>query len=146
MLLGQYQTKLTSKNRTAIPAALRKELGEKIIISRWYEKSLAIWSIESWKKILIRILDDSLLTRPARDTERFLLGGAHEMELDKQGRVVLAEPLRVYAQLQSEIVFVGLKDRVEVWSKENWTSQEELIVKDAERLIEELQRGRGEKT
>lgn len=140
MFLGQYHTKLSNKNRTAIPARFRRELGDKIIISRWYEKSLAVWSSESWERILNIAVGGSLITRPTRDTERFLLGGAIELELDAQGRVVLPEVLVSYAQVSEEIVFVGIKERIEIWSKKNWEEQEARIIARAEELIETVQK------
>ena len=139
MLLGQYHTILNHKGRTAIPAKFRKVLGQTVIISRWYEKSLAVFSLSSWEKIVNNAVGESFLIRPARETERFLLGGAYEIELDDQGRLVIPTPLREYSKLDEEIVFVGLGERVEVWNKERWQKQEEEITGRAEELIEEVQ-------
>lgn len=143
MFLGQFHTKLSNKSRTAIPAKLRRELGGRAIISRWYEKSLAVWSSKAWEKLLNTALDETLLTRPARDTERFLLGGAQEFELDAQGRVVIPENLVEYAELGDEIVFIGIRDRIEIWAKKNWAEHETRISANAAGLIEELQSKRG---
>lgn len=139
MLVGQYHTKLTSKGRAAVPAKFREEIGNEIIVCRWYEKSLSVFSPNAWKKILDLAIGESLLTAPARETERFLLGGAWEIELDSQGRFVIPKPLRDYAQIDKEIVFVGLRDRIEMWNTQMWKEKEEEIIGKAEELIKEVQ-------
>ncbi len=139
MLIGQYHTKISGKGRTAVPARFREELGEAIVVSRWYEGSLAVFAQKAWERMLEMAVGGSLLTRPTRETERFLLGGAYEIMLDAQGRFVVPPPLREYAHLVNEVVFVGLKDRAEVWNKEDWTAKEADITKRAEKLIEEVQ-------
>lgn len=139
MFIGQYNTKLTAKGRAVIPSRFRNELGNSLIVCRWYEKSLSIFTLESWKKILDLAVGESLLTAPTRDTERFLLGGAYEIELDNQGRFVIPQALRVYAQIENDLVFVGLRDRVEIWSLEHWKKKEEEIIERAEELIKQVQ-------
>lgn len=142
MLVGQFESKISIKGRTALPSRFRKELGEKIIVSRWYEKSLAIFSENSWEKILDLAVGGSLITEPARDTERFLLGGAYEAVLDAQGRLVIPIKLRQYAELESDAIFIGLKNRVEVWSKSNWQVREKEVEKHASQLIEQVQKSK----
>lgn len=139
MLLGQYYTKVVSHGRTALPARFRKELGMKIVICRWYEGSLAVFSPRSWETVLEQVLGKALLTRPSRDTERFLLGGAYEAELDNQGRFIIQATLRKHAGLEKEIVFLGLRSRVEVWDKERWQKKEKGISRESEALIEKVQ-------
>lgn len=142
MLIGQYHTKVSNKGRTAFPARFRKELGDKIIITRWYEQSLAVFSPDAWEGILDLAVGGSLLTRPVRETERFLLGGAYEEELDLQGRFVIPLALREIAGIKEGIVFVGLKDRVEIWNKSKWEEKEKEITSKAEQLIEDVQRAK----
>lgn len=139
MLVGQYHTKLTDKARASIPVKFRETLGTCVIICRWYEKSLSIFSTDSWKRLVDLAVGESLLTAPARETERFLLGGAYEISLDAQGRFVIPQAARVYAQIEKEIVFVGLGTRVEMWDSKLWKEKEEEIVNRAEELIKEVQ-------
>ena len=54
--------------------------------------------------------------------QRFLFGSAFEVEPDKQGRVLIPSPLREYAELQTDIVIVGLEGRAEIWDKQRWDS------------------------
>lgn len=142
MLVGQFETKISFKGRTALPSRFRKELGNKIVISRWYEKSLAIFSENAWLKILDLAVGGSLITEASRDTERFLLGGAYEIELDAQGRLIIPAKLREFSELSTDVIFIGLKNRVEVWSKSNWTIREKEVEKHAGQLIEQVQKSK----
>jgi MraZ protein len=137
VLIGHYFQSLSKKGRVALPVNFRKHLGSRIILSRWYEGSLAIFQTEWWKKIVEQATQGLSVTAPARDTERFLLGGAYEIELDSQGRFVIPQPAREYAKfVSSEVVFVGLGNRVEIWEKRRWIKREKEIVEHAEELLE----------
>lgn len=138
MLVGHYFQRLSIKGRTALPAKFRKEQGRNVVLSRWYEGSLSIFNKEAWTSIVSQATHGLSTTASARDTERFLLGGAYEVELDRQGRFVIPAPLREYAKLgQDSVVFVGLGNRVEIWSKKLWEERERRIVARAEALLEE---------
>lgn len=138
MLVGQYIQKLSKKGRIALPSRFRKEVGERIILSRWYEGSLAIFGPEAWHEVVGRITKDSILGVPLRVSERFLLGGAYKVTLDAQGRFVVPPPLRNYAGMGDEVVFVGLGGRLEVWGRERWIEEEKQVLEKAEEMIEKV--------
>ena len=139
MVIGQYLVKLTEKNRTALPKKFRNELGNAVIIARWYEGCLVIVSSKGWKALLDKLTGKSeLITEPIRDTDRFILGSAFEVELDSQGRFVIPKILKDYANLNEEVTFVGLGDRVEVWNKNAWKEREVYVQENAAQMVEEV--------
>lgn len=140
MLIGQYYTKIDKKGRTALPAQFRKELEKELIICRWYENSLALFGKQSWERVIDIAVGESLMIAPTRDTERFLLGSAFTIEPDGQGRIILPQVLREHAQIEGDVVFLGLKNRIEIWDKEVWTKKNKEIQNSAGQLIEEVQK------
>jgi MraZ protein len=107
MLIGQYKSKLTDKDRVSVPKKIRKELGEKLIISRWYENCLVLVSKEGWEILIKRLTGKKgLITSPVRDIDRFILASGFEIELDGQGRFVMPPTLKEHASLVEEIVFL----------------------------------------
>lgn len=139
MLIGQFTSKLTDKGRISVPKKLRGELGEEIIISRWYEKCLVVVGKEGWKELMSRIIGkNDIITSPVRDIDRFVLGSAFEIGLDSQGRFVLPDLLTAHSGITTEAVFVGLGDRVEIWSKENWDEIEATAEQKANEAIEKI--------
>src|SRR5690348_13330248 len=109
MLIGNYSTRLTEGNRIAVPKRLRGELGDRFIIAKWYEQCLVFISLKHWDALLQKLTgSQEILTQAVRDTDRFILGSAYEVEIDKQGRIVLPDPLKQFADLSNEVVFLGL--------------------------------------
>jgi len=141
MLLGQYEAVLTDKGRLALPKKFRERLGTMIVVAKWYEGCLVIVASESLDLLLQRLTADTkYITGPVRDTDRFVLGSAFEVDLDKQGRFVVPKYLRDYALLGKEVIFLGLGNRVEVWDKKTWLVREKNIQKGAEELVETIAR------
>jgi len=139
MLIGQYTSKLTDKDRLAVPKKLRSYLGKEMIIARWYEKCLVLVSQAGWKELLARLSGVSgPIISPVRDIDRFILGMAFEISLDKQGRFIMPESLLKYAGIKSEVMFVGLGDRVELWAAEEWKKTEEVVQEKASQAIEQI--------
>ena len=61
-----------------------------------------------------------LTNKNARDFVRFFLSGAIECEVDKQGRFLIASNLREYANMEKDVVIIGVGTRLEIWNKEKW--------------------------
>ncbi len=141
MLIGQYLSKLTEKDRISVPKKIRLELGEEMVVARWYENCLVLVSKDAWKKLLKRLTGATdLITSPVRDVDRFVLGLAFEIKLDRQGRFIMPKALLSYANIKSEVVFVGLGDRAEIWASDEWSSLEDSVEKKASRAIEKIAR------
>ena len=138
MLIGRYSTNVGGKGRVAVPVKLREGLGKSAIISQGYEKSLLLVSRDKWEALTGFLNDKPLTIGPARDTERFLYGSAFEVEFDGQGRIVVPQELREFAGLNTEAVFLGVGNRVEIWSRENWTKYDQTLKKNIEDIASKL--------
>ena len=139
MIIGQYSSKLTDKNRVSVPKKFREELGEQLIIAKWYEYCLVVVSKDKWMDVLKRLTGmESFITEPVRDIDRFILGSAYEVQLDSQGRFIVPDLLLSHANIQSEATFVGLGDRIEIWSSEAWVTLEHDSQSKAAEALETL--------
>ncbi|HVX92921.1 MAG TPA: division/cell wall cluster transcriptional repressor MraZ [Candidatus Dojkabacteria bacterium] len=138
MLIGEYQNKVGDRKRIALPKKLRDELGGDLILTRGYENSLVIVNKHLWENLSKDIVSGSFINTDIRDTSRFLIGSATEIELDEQGRFVLPQALFDYAQLKDDVVFIGLMNWVEVWSKELWTKRMEYLSKNGSEIAQKL--------
>lgn len=138
MLIGEFDGRLTDKNRIAIPKKIRDELKDGLFLSRGYEGCLLLMDKSHWSSFENLINEKSILSLSLRDTKRFIFGGAFELELDSQGRFVLPNSLLSYAQIETDIVFIAIKDWVEIWDKKIWENKLNEIVKTAPDLAEQL--------
>lgn len=137
MLIGSYTASLTKNRRIAVPANFRKELGDKLIVARWYENCLVLISTQKWQQLMDCLTGRSgFVTEPVRNTDRFILGSAYEVSPDSQGRILVPNMLAQYAGFEAQVVFVGLGDRVEIWEKKLWDKTEQLIAQNASQLME----------
>ncbi|MBP9687493.1 cell division/cell wall cluster transcriptional repressor MraZ [Candidatus Woesebacteria bacterium] len=139
MLIGSFQSKITDGNRVAVPKKLRTELGDRFIVAKWYEQCVVMISLTDWEALLQRLTGkQELLTRAVRDTDRFILGSAFEVEVDRQGRINLPANLSTFANLSSDVIFLGLGSRVEIWDATIWAKKEGEIASEAANLLENM--------
>ena len=120
MLMGEYNHSIDDKLRLIIPSKFREELGEKVIITRGLENCLFIYSEKEWEKVVSKLNSLPFTKKDARSFTRMFLSGATDVEFDKQGRIKITKQLSDYASLIKDCVVIGVNDRLEVWSKENW--------------------------
>lgn len=138
MLIGQYHAKISPKGRVAFPKKFRETLGDNLIITLGYEKSLMVVSVKDWKSLIEATEGKPFILGSARDTNRFLLGEASEVNLDDQGRCVLPLYLREYAKIGDESVFLGLNKYVEIWDKKVWGEYQKYLSENIGMIAERL--------
>jgi MraZ protein len=138
MLIGEYEGKLTDKNRLAIPKKIREELNGELILSRGYEGCLILLNTKLWQTLEKTINRKPILSLSARDMKRFIMGGAYEIETDDQGRFVMPPNLLSFGGITNKVYFVGLMDWVEIWSEEKWLEKLESLSKNATDIAEKF--------
>lgn len=121
VLIGEYEHSLDAKGRVIMPAKLREDMGEKFILTKGLDGCLFGFSQKEWANFEEKLKTLPLTNKNARDFVRFFLSGATECEMDKQGRFLVASNLREYAEMDKEIVVIGVGNRIEMWNKEKWT-------------------------
>ena len=107
-------------NRIIVPAKFRESLGDNFIITKGLDNCLFVYTNEEWQRFEEKLKTLPLTNKNARTFTRFFLAGAADVELDKQGRILIPSVLREFASLQKDVVFVGVGSRIEIWSKESW--------------------------
>jgi MraZ protein len=141
MFRGSSTHTLDSKGRIIIPTRFRHVIqgsgGDAVMVTRM-DKSLFAYALDQWGKIEEKILALAEKSDAMRRFRRVFVGGAFECTCDKQGRVLIPPTLREYAQLEKDIVLVGVLDHFEIWSKENWEKENQLMESD---MLKEEVRG-----
>jgi MraZ protein len=140
MLIGEYRHTIDDKNRLSLPAKFRKEMGKTVVITPGLDSCLFIFTMKEWEKISGRLsaAESSILQADSRGFNRFLLGGAVEVEIDGVGRMLLPEHVRERAKLKNKVVFIGVVDRAELWDEETWNAYRRDIEGKADTLAEKL--------
>ena len=122
MFTGEYRHTVDEKGRIAVPARFRARLADGSVLANWIDGCLAIFPKVDWDELGTRISGLPFTDPAARQLQRFLYGGATEIELDRQGRFVVPANLREYGGLKSDAVIVGSRNHAEIWAPDRWAS------------------------
>ena len=126
MFRGSSFHTIDAKGRIIIPARFREVIRindtNGVVISRM-DRGLVAYSREEWVRIENRILSLAEKSENMRRFRRVFIGGAFECMCDKQDRILIPPTLRQYAELEREIVLVGVLDHFEIWSRDNWEKE-----------------------
>jgi len=140
MFMGEYRHSLDDKGRLTIPSKFRDGLGTSFVVTRGLDHCLFAFPRSEWSHLEQKLKSLPFTRADARAFTRFLFSGAIEVELDKQGRINLPAHLREFAQLEKDCVVIGVSNRVEIWSKDNWESyyanSEQSFNEIAEKLVD----------
>lgn len=138
MLIGEYQHTLDPKKRLAIPAKLRKELGERAVLTRGLDNCLFLYPLQEWQKLTEKLGQLPVGQTNTRSFLRLMLAGAVEVELDQLGRVLIPDYLKNYAGLKQQVVVAGVYNRLEVWDGERWENYKNEVEKNTDMIAEKL--------
>lgn len=138
MLIGEYKHNIDSKGRLTMPAKFRPSLGLSFVITKGLDGCLFGYPKESWDIIEEKLKKLPLAKKDARKFSRFFYSAATVVEIDKQGRINIPKELIGFAKIEKECRVIGVSDRIEIWSSEQWESFAEEIEEDFEELAENM--------
>ncbi len=124
MFMGTYYNSIDSKNRLIVPSKHRNRLAGKCVLTKGLDMCLYIYSMEEWDKLTEKIAELPESDPKVRKYIRDHYANAVECEFDRQGRVVIPQPLIDYAHIEKDLVTMGAMKKIEIWSKEVWDSPE----------------------
>ena len=131
MFIGNAIVNLDEKGRFAIPTRYREGIQEacdcKLVATvavnekgSGIEGCLWIYPVPAWEELKEKVKKFSDLNKTGAQLKRFLIGFANECEMDAQGRVVLPELLRKFANLDKKMILVGQLNRFELWNEDDF--------------------------
>lgn len=125
MFLGEFSHTIDDKGRLTLPAKFRSVLAEGVVITRGLDGCLFIFPMAYFNALAERTANLPLTQADGRDFARMLFSSASDIDLDKQGRILLPQTLREFAGLDGDVTIVGVNTRIEVWSPNAWKGQRE---------------------
>ena len=130
MFLGEFVHVLDNKGRLTIPAKFRAELDSTLVVTRGLDRCLAVYPIDEWNHLAQRASDLPMTNRQARALRRLLFANASDVSPDGQGRILIPPNLRTYADLDGEVVVVGIDRYIELWNPEDWEGERDHLEGD----------------
>lgn len=138
MLIGEYKHTIDEKNRMSFPIKFRKEMGKTVVVTPGLDKCLFIFTLKEWSRIAGKLSEASMLSADNRSFNRYLLGGATEVGVDPQGRILIPDFLKDRAGLAGKVAVVGVHTRVELWDQASWDTYKKSVEAQADDLAEKL--------
>ena len=120
MFMGEYNHTVDIKGRLIVPSKFREQLGDEFVVTKGLDGCLFVYPNEEWQNIEEKFRNVPLTTKDAGKFSRFFFAGAASCEVDKQGRILIPTVLREFADIQKDVVSVGVLNRIEIWSKDRW--------------------------
>ena len=106
MFRGVNALNLDIKGRLAIPTRYRERLqadcAAKLVVTIDRDGCLLIYPLPIWEDVERKLKQLPSFNQNARKLQRLYIGHATEVEMDSQGRVLLAAELRKFANLQKQ--------------------------------------------
>ncbi len=138
MFIGEYQHSIDEKGRLAIPVKFRSDLAKGAIVTKGLDNCLFLYTKEEWGKLASKLSELPMSKANSRAFSRLMLGGAMDVKIDKQGRVVLPDYLRKFAGVTKKVVVAGLYNRLEIWDNKVWGEYKNNAEKESGNIAEEL--------
>lgn len=139
MFMGEYNHTIDAKGRLIVPAKFREVLGDEFVVTKGLDGCLFVYPNEEWQAFEEKLKLLPLTNKNSRQFTRFFLAGAASCEVDKQGRILLPSVLREFAQLEKEVVLVGVASRIEIWSKKKWDECMDTYDDDMDEVAENME-------
>jgi MraZ protein len=120
MFMGEYNHTIDAKGRLIVPSKFRETLGDTFVVTKGLDGCLFVYDNEEWGIFEEKLKSLPITNKEVRKFVRFFLAGAAEVEVDKQGRILIPNVLREFAELNKDVVLIGVASRIEIWSKERF--------------------------
>jgi transcriptional regulator MraZ len=121
---GRFDHAIDDKGRVSIPARFRellqREGHDRLFITNFYysgERCLEVYPPAEWEKFVAQISSKNRFDSVVQKFEAFYIGGAYEVPVDRQGRVLVPPKQREWAGLVREVTFSALRDHFQLWDK-----------------------------
>ena len=124
MFYGEFEHSIDRKGRLILPAKFREvaknQFIEKFFVTRGLDSCLFMFSEEEWKAQESKFKAVSFTKLESRKFNRLYFSGAVDVNFDTQGRILLPQYLKDYAQIKKDVVVVGVSNRIEIWARDKW--------------------------
>ena len=140
---GEFSCSLDAKNRFNFPSGIRKMIGQEandtLVFAPGFEQNnLYVYPLDEWK----RLTDSFKKFKPndsnAQNFIRFFVSGAHTVTMDAQGRIMLPSRILEIAQLKTEMIILGMVNKMEVWNPENYSVYRGQVGLNLSQLVKEI--------
>jgi len=138
MFIGEYNHNLDEKGRLAVPIKFRNDLKKGAVVTKGLDGCLFLYPLSEWKVLADKLSKLPISQANTRAFARLMLAGAMDVQVDKQGRIIIPDYLRKYAGMKKKIIVNGLYNHLEIWDENNWEKYKRKTEKESGDIAEKL--------
>ena len=116
---GRYDSKLDSKGRLVLPSKFKAQLpeegGNELVIQMGFEPHLNIYPMLEFKKVMSKVSGLSDFNEENRRLQLNFFSSISQVELDDNGRFLIQRNMLSYAQLQKDVILIGMGTKIVLW-------------------------------
>jgi MraZ protein len=122
LLTGTHPRTLDDKKRMTLPKRVREQVGEvtQLFVTPGADVSLWVYTKDELERLTAKLDQTSATDAEARVFRRLFFAQMEEVDLDRNGRMLIPDRLVQFAGLEHEIVLLGVQDHLEVWDAQRW--------------------------
>jgi len=125
---GHYEHSLDAKHRLSIPARFRAAFSSGLVLAKDTDACISAWTPAAHESTVERALAGrNPFGREYKGLQRYFQANSFDIELDSSGRVTLPPPLMEHAGIDKEVVVAGVGDHIEVWGRERWQEEQQVL-------------------
>ena len=138
--LGTSEYAMDERGRVPLPPRYRDAFREGIVLSQGSpDQCLRVYTQSSFDAQAMEFTAQSAMRRKGRDLRKVLFSRSHEVELDKQNRILIPAALRAYAGLDGKVLVVGAGEWLEIWSPAAYAQEMSRVDADLEATLESIE-------
>tara|TARA_B100001057_G_scaffold9844_2_gene9272 strand:- start:27915 stop:28358 length:444 start_codon:yes stop_codon:yes gene_type:complete len=129
---GEHECKLDAKGRLVLPSRLKSVLPEasknSIVIRKGFESNLIIYPLSEFQNIYTRISSLNEFSSEQRKLKRNLFSGISQVDLDSNGRFLLARNMLSHCNIKKDVILIGVGNFIELWNPDIYSKN---LIKDS---------------
>ncbi len=127
MFRGSFEHTVDAKGRVSIPSKFREIISDRydgrLVLTMDFDHCLTVYPLEEWEKLEEKIKTLPMMKQEVKDFMRFVFSSATECELDKQGRILIPPLHRERADINKNVMVIGIMNKIELWDAKAWEAR-----------------------
>lgn len=136
MFMGTFQHNIDAKGRLSIPSPFRDVINgmsdQGLVLSSHFDGCLVLYTTQEWTLFNEKAKNLPTMNKTVKQFYRFIYSRALPCSLDKQGRILISPAHREFAALEGETCLVGIENKIEIWNRERWATEDAEITANPE--------------
>ncbi len=142
MFRGRFEYAIDDKGRVKIPPKFKDILSSRhigILVMTLFDECIYAYPQDVWEELEKKAVNLPLTNKSARRFKRMFFSSAQDVNIDRQGRVLIPSVLREDTAIEREAVILGNLDHIEIWSKSKWEEEFAALRSSEDELANEIE-------